>query len=194
MSTRLCLIESASVVDSNDAGDGAYDLHDQTGTPDEIGKAIADSLKTTDLFQGRALSSRLAAGDDLFLILRIKFCDPDATPPGSLRPKRYSTPADPLGDVFFQVEGNEKYLPGGTETFRSVGKTLNMIDQNKPKDTRSFTTVLSAAAHRQGWNQATTGDLLLRFLEDERQAGRVPDPASLEDFLNGIITLENEES
>lgn len=126
MSTRLCLIESASIVDSNDAGDGAYDLHGETGTPEEIGKAIADSLKTSDLYQGRALPSRIDAGDDLYLVLRIKFCNPEATTPGSIRPKRFSTPADPLGDVFFEVTGSE--------TFRSRSTLPNMIDrQNIPK-------------------------------------------------------------
>lgn len=82
MSTRLCLIESASIVDANDAGDGAYDLHGEVGTPDEIGKAIAESLKTIDLFQGKSLPSRLAAGHDLFLVLRIKIAAPKAVPSG----------------------------------------------------------------------------------------------------------------
>lgn len=73
---RLCLIESGSIELENGAGDGAYDLFDITGTPDEIGKAIGESLKTSDLFGGRNMPSQIDAGDNLFMNLRIKFCDP----------------------------------------------------------------------------------------------------------------------
>lgn len=77
-SQRLCRIVSGSVEEENGAGDGAYDLFDVVGTPDEIGKAIADSLKEADLYSGRR-SSAIDAGHDLYLTVRIKFCKPDAT-------------------------------------------------------------------------------------------------------------------
>lgn len=75
---RLCHIVSASVEEENGAGDGAYDLLDVAGTPDEIGKAIADSLKEADLFSGRRPSA-IDAGLELYLTVRIQFCGPEAT-------------------------------------------------------------------------------------------------------------------
>jgi hypothetical protein len=51
---RYCKIVDGSVGTGPSADDdGAYDLFNRAGTPDEIGKAIADSLKTTDLLGGR---------------------------------------------------------------------------------------------------------------------------------------------
>jgi hypothetical protein len=75
---RLCHIVSASVEEENGAGDGAYDLFDRVGTPDEIGNAIAESLKEADLFSGRRPSA-IDAGQDLYLTVRIKFCRPEAS-------------------------------------------------------------------------------------------------------------------
>jgi len=75
---RVCHIVAASVEEESGAGDGAYDLFDQTGTPDEIGKAIADSLKEADLYSGRRPSA-IDAGHDLYLTVRIKFCKPEAS-------------------------------------------------------------------------------------------------------------------
>jgi hypothetical protein len=75
---RLCHIVSASVEEENGAGDGAYDLFDRVGTPDEIGKAIAESLKEADLFSGRRPSA-IDAGHDLYLTVSIKFCKPEAS-------------------------------------------------------------------------------------------------------------------
>jgi hypothetical protein len=73
---RLCHIEHAMLEEApGGAGDGAYDLFDQTGSPEDIGKAIADCLKTSDLWSGRGAST-LDYGRDLFLTVRIKFCKP----------------------------------------------------------------------------------------------------------------------
>jgi hypothetical protein len=50
---RICTIINGSVGGDRDAADdGAYDLLDATGTPEEIGKAIADSLRECDLLRG----------------------------------------------------------------------------------------------------------------------------------------------
>lgn len=75
---RPCHIVSASIEEENGAGDGAYDLLDVAGTPDEIGKAIADSLKETDLYSGRRPSA-IDAGLDLYLTVKIKFRKPEQT-------------------------------------------------------------------------------------------------------------------
>lgn len=71
MSDRICQIVSGSVEDETGAGDGAYDLHDVVGTPEEIGKAVADSLKEGDLFRGQ--KSSIDDSRAIFLNLRIKF-------------------------------------------------------------------------------------------------------------------------
>ena len=55
---RLCHIVSASVEEENGAGDGAYDLFDTVGTPDEIGKAIQAGLQS-DLIHAYANESHL---------------------------------------------------------------------------------------------------------------------------------------
>lgn len=50
---RVCRIVCGGVGDDRAAdGDGAYDLHDVTGTPEEIGRAIADSLRETFMMRG----------------------------------------------------------------------------------------------------------------------------------------------
>lgn len=76
--SRQCHIVSAFLEKENASGDGAYDLFDLVGTPEEIGKAIADSIKAADLFSGRCPSA-IDAGHDLFLTVKIKFCKPEAT-------------------------------------------------------------------------------------------------------------------
>jgi hypothetical protein len=75
MSARLCQIVAASLENASGAGDGAYDLHDVTGTPETIGKAIVESLQTGDLYSSRRPSA-IGAGEDLYLCLKIKFCEP----------------------------------------------------------------------------------------------------------------------
>lgn len=77
-SQRRCHIVSGSVEEKSGAGDGAYDLFGRVGTPDEIGTAIADSLKEADLYSGRCPSA-IDAGHHLYLTVRIKFCKPEAT-------------------------------------------------------------------------------------------------------------------
>lgn len=71
MTDRICQIVDGSVELENGAGDGAYDLFNVVGTPDDIGKAIAESLKECDLFSG-GTHSEIEAGQDLYLNVRIK--------------------------------------------------------------------------------------------------------------------------
>ncbi len=69
---RQCKITNGWVGDSETcAADGAYDLLDVSGTPEEIGKAIADSLRESDIMQGRdlLLADR---GADIFLTVTIR--------------------------------------------------------------------------------------------------------------------------
>jgi hypothetical protein len=50
---RHCKIITGSVGDDESAdGDGAYDLLDVEGTPEEVGKAIADSLREGFMIRG----------------------------------------------------------------------------------------------------------------------------------------------
>jgi hypothetical protein len=70
---RICHIVSGSVEEESGAGDGAYDLFNKVGTPDEIGKVIAESLKECDLYSGRCPSA-IDAGHELYLTVRIKVC------------------------------------------------------------------------------------------------------------------------
>src|SRR5262252_6471985 len=47
--SRYCRVVGASIVDQQGRGDGAYDLHDVKGTPEEVGAKIAASLKESSL-------------------------------------------------------------------------------------------------------------------------------------------------
>lgn len=67
---RTCTIVDGSIEDEDGKGDGAYTLLDVTGTPDEVGLAIAAGLRDCDLVCGKV--SLLDAGKDVFLTLRIK--------------------------------------------------------------------------------------------------------------------------
>jgi hypothetical protein len=71
MTDRMCEIVGGSVELENGAGDGAYDLFHVVGTPDDIGTAIAESLKECDLFGG-GTRSMIEAEQDLYLNVRIK--------------------------------------------------------------------------------------------------------------------------
>jgi hypothetical protein len=69
---RLCKIDEASVVDLHDRGDGTYGLMGITGTPQEIGDAVAAELTSGDMYQG----GRMLVEDDgaeLYLTVRIRF-------------------------------------------------------------------------------------------------------------------------
>lgn len=68
---RECKIISGSLEVESGAGDGAYDLLDVEGTPEEVGQAIGESLALCDIMTG-GCDSILAGGTDLFLNLRIK--------------------------------------------------------------------------------------------------------------------------
>ncbi len=68
---RVCEITNASCEDAEGRGDGAYSLLDVSGSPEEIGKAIADALKEGDLGSGNR--SAINDGKELFLNVRIKF-------------------------------------------------------------------------------------------------------------------------
>ena len=61
-----------NLVEVVDCDDGAYDLHDLVGSADEIGTAIADYLKTADLY-GAGRMAIADAEQDLFLTVQIKF-------------------------------------------------------------------------------------------------------------------------
>src|SRR5687767_4954845 len=71
MTQRICQIVDGSLLDAEGRGDGAYDLLDVAGTPEEIGKAIADSLREADLGNGSNGDVLEGQGRDLFLELRI---------------------------------------------------------------------------------------------------------------------------
>ncbi len=75
---RLCAIVYAAVSTSEEDndGDGAYDLHDMVGTPNDVGHAIADCLANSDMMQGRHML--IESGADLYLHVKIKFCAPTA--------------------------------------------------------------------------------------------------------------------
>lgn len=73
---RLCKIEGAGIEDYHGAGDGEYGLLSMVGTPEEIGKAIAESLAQSDIYSGGQM--RFAdRGQDLYLCLRIKISTPE---------------------------------------------------------------------------------------------------------------------
>jgi hypothetical protein len=71
---RLCGIVYGAVEMADGGGDGAYDLHDIVGTPEEIGAAITKSLQETSLMRGQ--TDVLEEGGELYLVVKIKFCDP----------------------------------------------------------------------------------------------------------------------
>ena len=69
---RHCLIVDAAIEEKNGAGDGAYSLFGVSGTPEEIGKAIADALAEGDMSRGRTAIIGEEDGE-LYLDIRIKF-------------------------------------------------------------------------------------------------------------------------
>lgn len=73
MKKRFCRIVSASVEKADGGGDGAYDLHEVSGSPDKIGEAIADSLDKTEMMCGARSDWLPNDGADLYLVLKIKF-------------------------------------------------------------------------------------------------------------------------
>jgi hypothetical protein len=79
VSMRVCHIVNADFSSKEDGplDDGAYDLFDKVGTPDQIGKAIAAALRDGDLFQGSHCRSLIDAGHDLYLTVKIKFAETD---------------------------------------------------------------------------------------------------------------------
>lgn len=72
MTNRVCTIVSGGVGCDQDAGDdGAYDLLDVSGTPEEIGKAIAESLAGFDVCAGREATFG-DKGQDVYLTVTIR--------------------------------------------------------------------------------------------------------------------------
>lgn len=78
-SPRLCYITKADLTDENCIGDGAYGLHDAFGSPEQIGQAITQELIDIDMMKGKRML--LESGQDLYLNITIKFCDPTARNP-----------------------------------------------------------------------------------------------------------------
>lgn len=74
-SPRVCRVVEGGVEGADGGGDGAYDLFDVSGSPDAIGRAIAQSLAETDMMQGSTMMIR-DGGQALYLTLKIKFYDP----------------------------------------------------------------------------------------------------------------------
>ncbi len=70
---RDCIITDASIELQNGAGDGAYSLLDVHGTPDDIGKAVADALREGDMCQGPTNAIIEDCDGELYLTMRIKF-------------------------------------------------------------------------------------------------------------------------
>lgn len=73
-STRLCHVVSADLEGADGGGDGCEPLFDLTGSPEKIGQAIAETLTEADMMRGRNMM--IENGEDLYLVLKIKFCDP----------------------------------------------------------------------------------------------------------------------
>jgi len=70
---RFCTIIHGGVGrDENAADDGAYDLLDVSGTPEEVGRAIAESLKATDLWNAQGGGAIEDRGRPVFLNLTIR--------------------------------------------------------------------------------------------------------------------------
>jgi len=68
--SRYCRVVGASIVDQQGRGDGAYDLHDVKGTPEEVGAKIAASLKESSL-SSAAEGDAIENGETLTLTLTI---------------------------------------------------------------------------------------------------------------------------
>lgn len=66
---RFCSIENASIELPDGGGDGAYDLLDVAGTPEEVGAKIAESLKESFLMSG---DKCYPDDGEIFITLRIK--------------------------------------------------------------------------------------------------------------------------
>lgn len=77
---RYCKIESASVELANGGGDGAYGLLGIEGSPEDIGKAIAEELATGDMSQGPAHLLIADGDDELYLTVRIRFARHELAP------------------------------------------------------------------------------------------------------------------
>lgn len=70
---RYCKIESACIETANGAGDGAYGLLGVRGTPEEIGRAIAEDLELSDMTRGPTETLIADRDDELYLTVRIRF-------------------------------------------------------------------------------------------------------------------------
>lgn len=69
---RTCKIIDGQVGKTPAADDdGAYDLLDVEGTPEEVGKAIADSLAEADLFGG-GQGTYLERGQPIYINITIR--------------------------------------------------------------------------------------------------------------------------
>lgn len=69
---RFCKIVDADISDETGAGDGAYDLLDVSGTPDEVAKEIAGSLKECDILRGGKVALLADEGQALTLTICIR--------------------------------------------------------------------------------------------------------------------------
>ena len=73
--TRHCRITSGAVENKFGCGDGAYDLFEVAGSPEAIGTAITDSLRTLDLYNPQGGDAIADRGEVLSLVLTIKVSD-----------------------------------------------------------------------------------------------------------------------
>lgn len=80
MAARTCEVVFAGIGRSDEdllpivnCDDGAYDLHDVQGPPSEIGKAISDSLRESDMMAGSRGGFLVEDGADLYLTVKIRF-------------------------------------------------------------------------------------------------------------------------
>jgi hypothetical protein len=80
MAERTCEVVFAGIGRSDEdllpivnCDDGAYDLHDVKGSPGEIGQAIADSLRESDMMAGSRGGFLVEDGADLYLTVKIRF-------------------------------------------------------------------------------------------------------------------------
>ena len=78
MPERYCRIIDGSVgSDTNAADDGAYDLFQVAGTPEELGAMIADSLNASELYGGEC-GSYVENGIPIYLKLTIRIAPSQA--------------------------------------------------------------------------------------------------------------------
>lgn len=114
MADRICTIMTGNVGMHEDAADdGVEDLYRvPPGSPDEIGKAIAECLKTVDLLGGRNLTAAVAErGQEIFVEILVKIAPKPAEP----EPARMSRHEVQLRNELERVRMLLKFVKDGVD-------------------------------------------------------------------------------